>query len=330
MKGSGSPRRQLGSAQIDTCAPRGQCPTRHSSGCGRGWPGGASEGGERSAEAGGRGRRVRPRGGGHNFPGPGAWDRLRRLDPARVQSGRALNEHVPSGLQLAGESHGEGGDRGRERRRRNRIDPRRQGHGVRLRHHGPLGHRSIGASHATEADQRAPHARRGLLSAGGRARGPGRRGCPRGATRQLRVRAAAYTAYIRQLQRAAMLACSSCARPLGSSRTSIGSRQASTRCRRQATPSPSARRSAHRGGRKTSAYYRSAEAEVSPLPAQQPRVPILVACSGRQMLRLAAREADVIDFALPPDAQEATVAERIGWIRDAAGDRFPRSSSTSI
>jgi hypothetical protein len=52
-------------------------------------------------------------------------------------------------------------------------------------------------------------------------------------------------------------------------------------------------------------------------------VPILVACSGRQMLRLAAREADVIAFALPPDAQEATVAERIGWIRDAAGDRFP-------
>jgi probable F420-dependent oxidoreductase len=71
------------------------------------------------------------------------------------------------------------------------------------------------------------------------------------------------------------------------------------------------------------AYYRSAEAEVSPLPAQQPRVPILVAGSGRQMLRLAAREADVIAFALPPYAQEATVAERIGWIRDAAGDRFP-------
>jgi probable F420-dependent oxidoreductase len=69
-------------------------------------------------------------------------------------------------------------------------------------------------------------------------------------------------------------------------------------------------------------YYRSAEAEVSPLPAQQPRVPILVAGSGRQMLSLAAREADIIALGLPPDAPAATVAERIGWIRAAAGDRF--------
>jgi alkanesulfonate monooxygenase SsuD/methylene tetrahydromethanopterin reductase-like flavin-dependent oxidoreductase (luciferase family) len=51
-------------------------------------------------------------------------------------------------------------------------------------------------------------------------------------------------------------------------------------------------------------------------------VPILVAGSGRQMLRLAAREADIIALGLPPDASEATVAERIGWIREAAGERF--------
>jgi probable F420-dependent oxidoreductase len=71
-------------------------------------------------------------------------------------------------------------------------------------------------------------------------------------------------------------------------------------------------------------YYPSAnEAEVSPLPAQQPRVPILVAGAGRQMLRLAASEADIIAFGLSPDASEAIVAERIGWVRDAAGDRFP-------
>jgi probable F420-dependent oxidoreductase len=68
-------------------------------------------------------------------------------------------------------------------------------------------------------------------------------------------------------------------------------------------------------------YYRSAEAEVSPLPAQA-RVPILVAGAGRQMLSLAAREADIIAFGLPPDATEVTVAERIRWIREAAGDRF--------
>ncbi|HEY2595731.1 MAG TPA: TIGR03621 family F420-dependent LLM class oxidoreductase [Chloroflexota bacterium] len=70
-------------------------------------------------------------------------------------------------------------------------------------------------------------------------------------------------------------------------------------------------------------YYHPVGAEISPLPAQQPRVPILVAGAGRQMLRLAAREADIIGLGLPPDATEATVAERVGWIREAAGERFP-------
>ena len=69
-------------------------------------------------------------------------------------------------------------------------------------------------------------------------------------------------------------------------------------------------------------YYTVGDAEVSPQPVQQPRPPILVAGSGRQLLSLAAREADIIAIGLPPTATEATVAERIGWIRAAAGDRF--------
>jgi probable F420-dependent oxidoreductase len=69
-------------------------------------------------------------------------------------------------------------------------------------------------------------------------------------------------------------------------------------------------------------YYPVADAHVSPAPVQQPRPPILVAGSGRQLLRLAAREADIIALGLPPDATEATVAERISWLRAAAGDRF--------
>ena len=40
------------------------------------------------------------------------------------------------------------------------------------------------------------------------------------------------------------------------------------------------------------------------------------------MLALAAREADIIALGVPPDASEASVAEKIGWIRDAAGARF--------
>jgi len=69
-------------------------------------------------------------------------------------------------------------------------------------------------------------------------------------------------------------------------------------------------------------YYDVADAGVSPPPVQQPRPPILVAGSGRQLLSLAAREADIIAIGLPPTATEAAVAERIGWIREAAGDRF--------
>jgi hypothetical protein len=41
-------------------------------------------------------------------------------------------------------------------------------------------------------------------------------------------------------------------------------------------------------------------------------------------LSLAAREADIIALGLPPDASETVVAERIGWIRESAGDRFPQ------
>jgi probable F420-dependent oxidoreductase len=69
-------------------------------------------------------------------------------------------------------------------------------------------------------------------------------------------------------------------------------------------------------------YYSVADAQVSPLPMQQPHPPIMVAGSGRQLLSLAAREADIIAIGLPPDASEATAAERISWIREAAGDRF--------
>jgi probable F420-dependent oxidoreductase len=70
------------------------------------------------------------------------------------------------------------------------------------------------------------------------------------------------------------------------------------------------------------AHYSVVDAEVSPRPVQQPRPPILVAASARHLLSLAAREADIIGLGLPPDASEAVLAERIGWIRAAAGDRF--------
>lgn len=73
----------------------------------------------------------------------------------------------------------------------------------------------------------------------------------------------------------------------------------------------------------TGPHYTMADAEVSPGPIQRP-LPILVAGSGRRLLALAAREADIVALGVRPDESEASVAEKIGWLREAAGERFGR------
>ena len=72
----------------------------------------------------------------------------------------------------------------------------------------------------------------------------------------------------------------------------------------------------------TGPRYAVADADVFPRPIQQPRPPILVAGSGQRLLTLAAREADIVALGVGPDATESVVAEKIGWLRQAAGDRF--------
>jgi probable F420-dependent oxidoreductase len=72
----------------------------------------------------------------------------------------------------------------------------------------------------------------------------------------------------------------------------------------------------------TGAHYVVADAEISPLPVQQPRLPILIAGSGPRLLALAAREADIVALGVGPDATEAVVAEKIALLREAAGERF--------
>jgi probable F420-dependent oxidoreductase len=70
-----------------------------------------------------------------------------------------------------------------------------------------------------------------------------------------------------------------------------------------------------------------------PAPAQRPRPPILVGAGSRRMLGIAGREADIVGIlprALPAgtiseDLSErsgAAVAEKVGWVREAAGDRL--------
>ncbi len=62
-------------------------------------------------------------------------------------------------------------------------------------------------------------------------------------------------------------------------------------------------------------YYTTTALRPIPRPVQQPHPPILIGSAGRRMLTLAAREADII-LLIPP------IEEKIGWIREAAGERF--------
>jgi probable F420-dependent oxidoreductase len=80
-------------------------------------------------------------------------------------------------------------------------------------------------------------------------------------------------------------------------------------------------------------HYRYTAAVSEPRPVQQPHPPILIGGGGKRMLTYAAKEADIIGFNTkltagyvgPEAAAEATAekfAERVEWVKAAAGDRF--------
>jgi probable F420-dependent oxidoreductase len=77
----------------------------------------------------------------------------------------------------------------------------------------------------------------------------------------------------------------------------------------------------------TGKYYTITEMKGYPRPAQKPHMPILVAGAGERMLKLAAREADIIAIGSRISAQgvdptDATLEQKIAWIKEAAGERF--------
>ncbi|HZB97509.1 MAG TPA: TIGR03621 family F420-dependent LLM class oxidoreductase [Candidatus Sulfotelmatobacter sp.] len=79
------------------------------------------------------------------------------------------------------------------------------------------------------------------------------------------------------------------------------------------------------GGERVSAtgpHYRAQGADVFPHPVQEPRPPILVAASGKRLLSLAAREADIVALAGYPTESQHGIGEKTSWLRRAAGDRF--------
>jgi probable F420-dependent oxidoreductase len=84
-------------------------------------------------------------------------------------------------------------------------------------------------------------------------------------------------------------------------------------------------------------HYRVTGLEGTPKPIQQPRPPILVGGGSHRILTMAARQADVvglnpsmhkgtIDASMGPDATAEATDEKIGWIREAAGERWSELS----
>jgi probable F420-dependent oxidoreductase len=80
-------------------------------------------------------------------------------------------------------------------------------------------------------------------------------------------------------------------------------------------------------------HYNVHDLEGSPMPLQKPHPPILLGGGGRKMLTIAGREADIVNINF--DLREGRVNRRlirtgkseateqkVGWIREAAGDRF--------
>ncbi len=75
-------------------------------------------------------------------------------------------------------------------------------------------------------------------------------------------------------------------------------------------------------------FYTITDLDGQPKPVRRPHPPFLVGGTREHLVRLAAREADIVGLDLRqdreslPDAFPARMDERIGWIRDAAGVRF--------
>ncbi len=77
----------------------------------------------------------------------------------------------------------------------------------------------------------------------------------------------------------------------------------------------------------TGKYYTITEMRGYPRPVQKPHMPILVAGAGERMLKLAAREADIIAIGSRItrqglDPTDASLEQKIVWIKDAAGERL--------
>lgn len=78
-------------------------------------------------------------------------------------------------------------------------------------------------------------------------------------------------------------------------------------------------------------YYTITEMDGQPKPVQKPHPPFMIGGGGKRVLSLAGREADIVSLAPriaknrrsdPRSVTFEATAEKIDWVREAAGDRF--------
>jgi probable F420-dependent oxidoreductase len=78
-------------------------------------------------------------------------------------------------------------------------------------------------------------------------------------------------------------------------------------------------------------HYTITARDGQPKPVQQPHPPLMIGGGGRRVLSLAGREANIVSLAPrigkdgrgdPTSITLAATAEKVDWLRDAAGDRF--------
>jgi probable F420-dependent oxidoreductase len=75
-------------------------------------------------------------------------------------------------------------------------------------------------------------------------------------------------------------------------------------------------------------FYSIADLDGQPKPVQRPHPPFLIGGTRERVLRIAAREAEIVGMDLRQDRESLGDAfptrmdERAGWVRDEAGDRF--------
>ncbi len=80
-------------------------------------------------------------------------------------------------------------------------------------------------------------------------------------------------------------------------------------------------------------HYTITDLDLQPKPVQKPHPPILIGGGGKRMLRNAGRLADIVginpnlkaglvDATTASDATAARFTEKLGWVKEGAGDRF--------